>query len=138
MTTSTTSGPPRQSKRMQFVDAATLIVLLFATLFATTFMFAEETEGPSEAKATSISQLNISEAEKQQFELMKTQGMVDDQTVAALAEANTPRDDKYTIEWLPLIGMIALAAAYLAFVYFTSFREYREVIATRFGEAGKS
>lgn len=134
--TRTTEGPPRQSKGMQFVDAATLLVLLFATLFVTTFVFAEEEEGPADAGTTSISQLDISDAEKKQFELMKTEGMVDDETVASLAEANAPSDDKYTIEWLPLIGMIALAGAYLAFVYSTSFREYREVIASRFG--GKS
>jgi hypothetical protein len=136
--TSTTSGVPRQTKSMQFVDAATLIVLLFATLFATTFLFAPEVAGPSEATATPISELNISEAEKRQFELMKTIGMVDDETVAALTEANAPSDDKYKIEWLPLIGLIGLAAVYLGFVYVASFREYREVIEMRFGPGGES
>lgn len=136
--TSTTSGALRQTKAGQFVDAATLIALLFITLFVTTFVFAQEDEAPSTAETTSISQLNISQAEKQQFELMKAQGMVDDETVAELTKANAPNDNKYTIEWLPLIGMIALAAAYLAFVYFMSFREYREVIAARFGPGEKS
>jgi hypothetical protein len=135
--TSTTTGMPRQSKKMQFVDAATLIVLLFATLFVTTFVFAGEQAAPSATQATSISQLNISEAEKRQYEIMKTQGMVDDETVGSLTEANKPSNDKYPIEWLPLIAMTALAAGYLAFVYSTSFREYREVIATRFGKAGE-
>ena len=131
--TSTTPGTLRQSKRGQFVDAATLIALLFITLFVTTFVFAQEEEAPSPAETTSVSQPRVSQAEQQQFELMKAQGMVDDETVAALTEANTPSDNKYTIEWLPLIGMIGLAAAYLAFVYAMSFREYHEVIAARFG-----
>lgn len=134
--TSTTEGAPRQTKSGQLVDAVTLLVLLFATLFVTTFVFAEEEEGPVDAGSTSISQLDISDAEKKQFELMKAEGMVDDETVASLTTAHAPSDDKYTIEWLPLIGMIALAGVYLAFVYSTSFREYREVIASRFG--GKS
>jgi hypothetical protein len=37
-----------------------------------------------------------------------------------------------------LIGITALAAAYLAFVYFMSFHEYREVIKARFGQGGES
>src|SRR5262245_9265639 len=131
--TSTTSNSTRQSKGGQFVDAASLIALLFITLFVTTFVFAQEDEAPTTADASSISQLNISPAEKQQFQLMKSKGMVDDATVADLIKANAPRSDKYSIEWLPLIGIIALAAAYLAFVYFMSFREYREVITARFG-----
>jgi Na+/H+ antiporter NhaC len=131
--TSTTSGTLRQTKGGQFVDAATLIALLFITLFVTTFVFAQEDEAPSAAEPTAISELNISQAEKEQFELMKAQGMVDDETVAELTRNNAPSDNKYTIEWLPLIGIIALAAAYLAFVYSMSFREFREVIIARFG-----
>jgi hypothetical protein len=69
--TSMTAAVPRQSKKMQFVDAATLIALLFAALFVTTFVFADDTTAPSATQATSISQLNISDAEKRQFELMK-------------------------------------------------------------------
>jgi hypothetical protein len=80
----------------------------------------------------------MSPAEKQQFELMKSKDMVDDATVGDLATANTPSDNKYTIEWLPLIGITALAAAYLAFVYLMSFREYREVITARFGPGRES
>ncbi|WP_396918904.1 hypothetical protein [Mycolicibacterium sp.] len=131
--TSTTADPVRQTKGGQFIDAATLIALLFITLFVTTFVFAQEDEAPPPAETTSVAQPVISPAEQQQFDLMKAQGMVDDETVAALTTANAPSDNKYTIEWVPLLGMIALAVAYLAFVYFMSFREYHEVIAARFG-----
>jgi len=136
--TNTASGPLRQGKGGQFADAATVLVLLFATLFVTTFVFAEGEGGGDDTEVTPISQLDISEAEKEQFELMKTEGMVDDETVASLVEANAPDENKYKIEWLPLIGIVGLAALYLAFVYAMSFREYREVIATRFGQGDKS
>ncbi|ORA28695.1 hypothetical protein [Mycobacterium aquaticum] len=136
--TNATSDSTRQSKAGQFVDAASLIALLFITLFVTTFVFAQEDQAPAASEPTAISQLNMSPAEKQQFELMKSKDMVDDATVGDLATANTPSDNKYTIEWLPLIGITALAAAYLAFVYLMSFREYREVITARFGPGRES
>jgi hypothetical protein len=136
--THTTSDSTRQSKAGQFVDAATLIALLFITLFVTTFVFAQEEAAPSASEPTSISQLNISPAEKQQFELMKSKDMIDDATAQQLTTDNAPSNNKYTIEWLPLIGITALAAAYLAFVYSMSFREYREVIAARFGPGRES
>lgn len=100
--TSTTAGPVRQTKGGQFIDAATLIALLFITLFVTTFVFAQEDEAPPPAETTSVAQPVISPAEQQQFDLMKAQGMVDDETVAALTTANAPSDNKYTIEWVPL------------------------------------
>lgn len=137
--TNTTSDSTQQSRIGQFVDAATLIALLFITLFVTTFVFAQESEeAPSTGEPVAISQLNISPAEKQQFELMKSKDMVDDATVAQLTTDNAPSNDKYKIEWLPLIGITALAAAYLAFVYLMSFREYREVITARFGPGTES
>lgn len=131
--TSATSTSTKQSSAGQFIDAATLIGLLFITLFVTTFVFAQADEAPSTEQATAVSQLNISPAEKRQFKQMKSKGMVDDATVTELVRANTPSDNKYSIEWLPLIGVTALAAAYLAFVYLMSFREYGEVITARFG-----
>ncbi|TLH49499.1 hypothetical protein C1S80_27660 [Mycolicibacterium aubagnense] len=110
-----------------------MIGLLFITLFVTTFVFAQADEAPSAEQTKTISQLNISPAEKRQFELMKSKGMVDDATATELVKNNTPSNNKYSIEWLPLIGITALAAAYLAFVYLMSFREYGEVITARFG-----
>ncbi len=136
--TSATSDSTQQSRAGQFVDAATLIALLFITLFVTTFFFAQDAAAPEASEPTSISQLNITPAEKQQFELMKSKDMVDDATVQQLTTDNAPSNDKYTIEWLPLIGITVLAAAYLAFVYLMSFREYREVVEARFGPGQES
>lgn len=125
--------PQRQSRGSQFVDAAFLLALLFVTLFVTTFVLADDSGATSETEVVPISQLDISEAEKQQFQTMKDEGLVDDATASQLVEANAPSDDKYAIAWGSLIGTIALAVLYLGFVYFASFREYREVVAARFG-----
>lgn len=130
--------PPRQSRGSQFVDAAFLLALLFVTLFVTTFVLAEDSAGDDTAEPTPIAQLDISDAEKRQFETMKAEGMVDDSTVSDLVAANAPSDDRYTIAWGSLIGTVALAVVYLGFVYATSFREYREVIAARFGRGDDS
>lgn len=130
--------PPRQSRGSQFVDAAFLLALLFVTLFVTTFVLAEDPVGTGETEVVPIAQLDISDAEKQQFETMKAEGMVDDATASALVEANAPRDDKYAIAWGSLIGTVVLALLYLGFVYAASFREYREVVAARFGRGDKS
>jgi hypothetical protein len=123
----------RQSRGSQFLDAAFLLALLFVTLFVTTFVLADDPVGGGETKAVPIAELDISAAEKQQFEAMKDEGMVDDATAAALVEANAPSDDKYEIAWGSLVGTIALAVLYLGFVYAASFREFREVVAARFG-----
>lgn len=125
--------PPRQSGRSQFVDAAFLLALLFVTLFVTTFVLADDPASTGGAEAVPIAELDISETEKQQFEAMKAHGMVDDATASALVEANAPSDDKYEIAWGALVGTVALAVLYLGFVYGASFREYREVVAARFG-----
>lgn len=124
--------PERQSKRSQFIDAATLLALLFLTLFVTTFVLAEE-ETTDSAAAKPISQQDISAAEKRQYQVMKDEGLVDDTTVSTLVKDNAPRDDKYSVSWPLLGGTVGLAVLYLGFVYSTSFREYREVVAARFG-----
>ena len=132
--------PIRQSKGGQFVDAASLLALLFVTLFVSTFVFAshQQESAPPAPQTHSVAKPELSPAERHQFDQMKARGMVDESTVEELARTNAPSDHKYSIEWLPLIGMIALAAAYLAFVYFMSFREYREVITARFGPGDES
>lgn len=125
--------PRRQSGRSQFIDAAFLLALLFLTLFVTTFVLAEDDTATSQSDPKPISQLDISDAEKQQFEKLKDEGVVDDAAVTELVAANAPSDDKYSIAWGPLAGTVGLAVLYLGFVYSTSFREYREVVAARFG-----
>ncbi len=124
-----------QSRGSQMADAAFLMALLFVTLFATTYLFSGDgaVGGGSTGEVTAIEELPISQAEKTQFLEMEEQGMVDAETVAASVEANRPSDDRYSFNWLALLGTVALALAYLVFVYLMSFKEYREVVRARFG-----
>ena len=131
-------APPRQSRGSQFVDAAFLLALLFVTLFVTTFVLADDPADASKTDVVPVSQLDISEAEKRQFETMKAEGLVDDATASELVAANAPSDDKYQIAWGALFGTVGLAVLYLGFVYAASFREYREVVAARFGRGDDS
>jgi hypothetical protein len=129
--------PPTQSTRGQLLDAATVLVLIFATLFATTF-FAQEAETASTATATAapareLADLPISAAEREQFQKVIDSGTTDLPAVVAAVDASQAGDDKYDFSVAALLGTAALLTLYLAFVYRTSFREYREVIEEKFG-----
>lgn len=137
------TSPPEtrrvQSTRSQLGDAAFLLALLFVTLFVTTFVFADDgASATAETESTSIQELPISAGEKAQFAKMEKLDMVDEETVAAAVEANSPQDDKYSFSWLALAGTVALAVVYLGFVYLVSFKEYREVVRARFGPPERS
>jgi hypothetical protein len=116
-------------------DAAFLVALLFMTLFVTTYVFADDAAsgGPASTEVTAIEELPISGAEKEQFREMAELEMVDDETVAASVEANSPSSERYSFSWVALAGTVLLALAYLVFVYAMSFKEYREVVKARFG-----
>ena len=128
--------PPRQSLRGQLVDAVFILVLLFATLFVSTYLLGLQAGGAAggeAAKPRPVSELPISPAEKQQFQKMIDAGMVDLQTVNDSVAANRASTDKYTFSVLSLIVTAAVIIAYMAFVYQLSFKEYREVIEEKFG-----
>jgi hypothetical protein len=126
--------PPRQSLRGQLVDAAVILVLIFATLFVTTYLTGDDSDdtagGP---QVQSVSQLPVTPGEKAQYQKMIDTGTADLPTIAAGVEANQPDPHKYDIDWLALVGTAVLLAVYLGFVYRVSFKEYREVIEERFG-----
>lgn len=128
-------GRTRQGTAGQMMDVLFLLVILFGTLFVTTFIFAPDDEsdavGPS--GSVSIQQLPIGDAEKAQYERMVQLGVTTEDDVRAAVDANEPRSDKYSFSWLSLAGTVGLTAAYLLFVYRVSFREYREVVTARFG-----
>ena len=131
---------PRQSMGSQMADAGFLLALLFITLFVTTFVFADDaaTTSGTSSDTVAINELAIPQAERDQFTKMEDLEMVDAATVAASVEANTPREDKYSFNWLALMGTVALALAYLGFVYLMPFKEFREVIRARFGPPERS
>jgi hypothetical protein len=128
--------PPGQSTRGQLLDAFFILALLFATLFATTYIVKTQAADGAAAALTAevpIAQLPISEVEKQQFQKLVSSGKVDLQTVNAAVAANRPDADRYDFSVLSLMLTAGLIVAYMVFVYAMSFKQYREVIAERFG-----
>src|SRR5690606_9461162 len=130
----------RQSGRSQFVDAAVLLVLLFVTLFATTWIVertAAADAGASAYSSKKVDELPLTADEKKQYQTMVDEGMVDEATVNQQVADNAPSKDKYPINPLVLLATAVLLFGYLAFVYRMSFKEYREVIEHKFG-AGRA
>ncbi len=136
--------PPNQSARGQFLDSLFILVLLFVTLFVTTYITKSQAAGEAEAEetgvaqATPVSNLPISDAEKQQFQKLISSEIVDLETVNTSVAANQPNPDKYAFSVLSLILTASLIVAYMAFVYSVSFKEYKEVITEKFGSSGGS
>ncbi|MQA03221.1 MAG: hypothetical protein GEV07_11015 [Streptosporangiales bacterium] len=125
----------RQSGRSQFVDAAVLLVLLFTTLFVTTWIVertSADTGGGDTEAVKSVDELPISGAERAQYQRMIDQGLVDEATVNQQVADNAPSKDKYPINPVLLLATALLLLGYLAFVYRVSFKEYREVIEHKF------
>jgi heme/copper-type cytochrome/quinol oxidase subunit 3 len=128
--------PPTQSKRGQLIDAATVLVLIFATLFGTTYLVQEAET--SNAPTRPLAELPINNTERAQYQKVIDSGTADLASVNASVAAHQDNADKYDVNVWALLGTTALLAAYLGFVYRTSFREYREVINERFGPPGPS
>ena len=135
--------PPRQSMRGQLIDAVFILVLLFLTLFVSTYVLTLQAGGAAgggAAEPRPVSELPISSAEKQQFQKMIDAGMVDLQAVNDSVAVNRPNPDKYAFSVVSLVVTAAIIIAYMAFVYRASFKEYREVIEEKFGpsEGGRT
>lgn len=128
--------PPKQSMRGQFVDAVFILALVFGALFVTTYVAygSGGTASVGQEGVQPLSQLDLTTAERQQYEKMIDAGMTDEAGVNAAVATNNARIDKYDIAVVPLIAVFGILAAYLAFVYRASFREYRDVINEKFGE----
>ena len=126
--------PPRQSGRGQIVDSVIIMLLLFAVLFGVTY-YVQSTASSSEVETRPIAELPITPAEKQQFQRMVDEEIVDLETVNAQVAASykRPGSDKYPISLWKLLLTIAVIGGYLVFVYKVSFKEYREVVRERFG-----
>lgn len=128
--------PPEQSSRGQFLDAIFILVLLFGTLFVTTYIEASRAGGGgggAQSEPTPLAELPITEAERVQFQKLIDEGATDLATVNDSVEANRPDPNQYDFSVIALAVTVIVIVAYLAFVYRTSFREYREVIEEKFG-----
>jgi hypothetical protein len=129
--------PPVQSLRGQIVDSVVILALLFAVLFGVTY-YVQSSASAGEEKTTPIAELPITAAEKQQYQRMVDEEIVDLAGVNAQVEASHARDDKYPIVAWKLLLTIGVIGAYLVFVYMVSFKEYREVVREKFGTAGEA
>jgi hypothetical protein len=129
--------PPRQSGRGQVVDSLIIMALLFAVLFGVTY-YVQSSASSSESGEKPISQLPITAAEKQQYQKMVDDDIVDLATVNAQVEASfkRPGSEKYPISLWKLLLTVVVIGGYLVFVYSVSFKEYREVIREKFGPGG--
>ena len=123
--------PPQQSVRGQLLDAVVVLALIVVTLFATTYL--TEAAETASGEPRPLAELPVTPGEREQYQKMIDSGTADLATIAAGVEANQPREDKYDIDLLALLGTAVLLAVYLGFVYRVSFREYREVVEEKFG-----
>jgi hypothetical protein len=124
--------PPKQSARGQLVDSLIILVLLMVVLFGVTY-FVQSSTSATEVKTRPISQLPITKTEQQQFKVAIDKGLVDLPTANQQVADNKQSSDKYPIAVGTLIITFGVIALYMTFVYVMSFRQYRDVIAEKFG-----
>jgi hypothetical protein len=127
--------PPKQSPRGQLVDALIILVLLMVVLFGVTY-FVQSSTSTTEVKTKPLSQLPITQTEKEQYKVAIDKGIVDLETANQQVADNKEDSDKYPIAVGTLLITFAVIGIYMAFVYVVSFKQYREVIAERFGAPG--
>jgi hypothetical protein len=124
--------PPRQSLGGQVRDALVIVLMVFIVLFGVTFVVESDTGGAGDGPPKALTELDITPAERQQFQKMIEVGVTDLEGVNTAVAANFPRDDKYVIDWPLLALTVGSIAAYLFIVVRISLKEYREVVRERF------
>ena len=131
--------PPKQSRRGQLLDSIFILALLFVILFGVTYYSNAAAAGGAD-KVQPLSQLPITQVERQQYRKIIDQDLSDLQGVNDQVAASVPKpgSEQYPIEAPALLLTIAVIGGYLVFVYVMSFREYREVIRERFGLSADS
>lgn len=130
--------PPIQSTRGQLIDAVTILLLLFGTLFLTTYVVQDIESGDSASDVNTLADLDVNETERAQFGKLIEAETIDLEGAAAVVDANRASDDKYDISIGALLLTVLVLGGYLAFVYQRSLAEYREVIEERFGPRAES
>src|SRR5262245_38400216 len=119
-------SPPEQSKAMQFVDIGFLVLAIFVALWVPLSM------GAGAAKS-------IDKIENPTWEAL---GQNPTMVAAWEKLGHTPETAHdiiqnrfhYDIDWLTLILMAAVLIGYYVFLFWASDKEYREVIAEKFGD----
>ena len=119
--------PPHQSFAAQLVDVIILLVLTVGALYLPLYMgLAGAAKTPNPIPNPTWEALNQNPAEQQQWAAL---GITDP---AAANDIITARFD-YSFNWAALIIMAVLVIGYFVMVVRLSDKEYRDVIAERFG-----
>jgi hypothetical protein len=124
--------PPKQSSRGQLIDSLIILVLLMVVLFGVTY-FVQSSTSSTEVKTKPISALPITPQEKAQYGDAIKHGIVDLPTANQQVADNKQDSNKYPIAVGTLIITFGVIALYMGFVYVMSFKQYRDVIAEKFG-----
>ena len=120
--------PPKQSLAGQIVDVVVLLVMTVGALYVPLYMgLAGAAKTPNPVANPTWEALGQNEAEQAQWAAL---GIADP---AAANDIITARFD-YSFSWAALITMAVLVIGYFVLVVKLSDREYREVIAERFGD----
>tara|TARA_R110002049_G_C9149664_1_gene560180 strand:+ start:2645 stop:3034 length:390 start_codon:yes stop_codon:yes gene_type:complete len=122
--------PPKQRWFGQAFDSLFILVLVYASLMAPLFFESEEAATPDNTVvhvSPSWESLNVNAVEQQQWEKLG----FDAESAAVIIN---DRFD-YTIEPISLIVTALILIGYFIFMLQVSKKEYREVIAEKFGRA---
>ncbi len=123
--------PPQQSLAAQIFDVITLLVLTVGALYVPLYLgLAGAAKTPAPIANPTWEKLGQNATEQQQWAAL---GITDP---AAANDMVTARFD-YSFSWTALIVMAVLVIGYFILVVRLSDREYREVIAERFGDGKK-
>lgn len=120
--------PPVQSKLGQVVDVIVLLVLTFSALYLPLYLgLAGRTASPSPQENPSWESLGQNETMVERWNQL---GYADP---ASAQDIITSRFD-YSFSALSLVVMIIVVVGYFVLMFRLSDREYREVIAEKFGK----
>jgi hypothetical protein len=119
--------PPEQSMVGQIADSILLLVLVIASLFAPVYF------GLTGGGKTNLTFADKTWAGMGQNPAMQAQWEKLGYTPETAADIISPRFD-YSFSWLWLVLTAVVVIAYFVFVVRFSDKEYRDVIAERFGE----
>ena len=121
--------PPKQGFVAQIVDVVVLLVLTIGALYVPLYLgLAGAAKTPTPIENPTWEALNQNEAEQQQWAAL---GIADP---AAASDIVTARFN-YDFSWAALIVMAVLVIGYFVLVVRLSDKEYRDVIAERFGSS---
>ena len=124
--------PPRQGGIGQIVDAAFILILVYASLLAPLMLTTKSAEqAPAEtvqAAAPTWESLQQNEAQAAQWQKLGLD--------PASAKPMIEKRFDYTINPVWLIATIVVIVGYFLLVVMISEREYKQVIAEKFGDTG--